>query len=98
MGLTSQKDYLLQERAKGKLFGEIQILSTRAPLFIIQLQELMYDACYYHQTYVANNSCWKLFKDILLTLSPAELDWTNPWNLMEMTTAVFKILFKSLSI
>lgn len=44
---------------------------------IIQLQELMSDACYYHQTCVANNSCLELLKDILLTLSPAELDWVN---------------------
>lgn len=44
---------------------------------IIQFQELMYDACYYHQTCVANNSCLELLKDILLTLSPAELDWVK---------------------
>lgn len=65
---------------------------------IIQLQELMYGACYYHQPGVANNSCLELLKGILLTLSPAVLNWVNPWNLMEMITPVSKILFTCLSI
>lgn len=65
---------------------------------IIQLGELMYDACYHHQTCAANNSCLQLLKDILLTLSPAELDWLNSWRWMETITPVFKILFKCLSV
>lgn len=63
---------------------------------IIQLQELMYDACYHHQTCAANNSCLQLLKDVLLTLWPAESDWVNSWSWMEMITPVFKILLKCL--
>ena len=58
----------------------------------------MYDACYHHPTCDANNSCLQLLKDILLTLSPAELDWLNSWRWMETITPVFKILFKCLSV
>lgn len=58
----------------------------------------MFDVCCYHQTSAANNSCSELLEDILFTLSPAEVDGVNSWDVMEMITVAFEILFKYLGV